>query len=316
MTLLYLLDQLFSRQQQKTTRTGFELLVLLITDTLNDALESQQQALEKVKARFPSHKYELLPLHDVFRYLSNLEDIFPLGLRSEPAPKASDLNPLPLEQKLISFLSSVLSTSSRDDLLQTLRLRLVVSYAKENGCDCIVWGDSTTRLAEKTLSETAKGRGFSMPWQTGDGMSPYGVEFKFPMRGLLRKEIALHSTLVSPPLTNLIANEPAIPSNPVSSKNLTIDALMGRYFASVESNYPSIVTNVVRTASRLEAPGSSTLSELCDMCGMPFEVEHGIAADGTNHSSQSLANAATGGISREDYCHGCLTTLLDTDRRK
>ena len=310
-TLLHLLDEQYTRQLQKLKRTGFELLVLYVTNTGSDL----QPAYEALKERFPSHRYELLPLHDVFRYLPNLDDIMfkdESKVLTQDTPNLESKGP---EEKLCAFLSSIPSASSKGDLLRILRLRLIVSYAKDNGCECITWGDSTTRLAEKTLSETANGRGMSMPWQIGEGQSPYGVDFKFPMRGLLRKEITEYSHTISPPLTPFVIDEPTILSTAISSKDMTIDALMGRYFASVEHNYPSIVTNVVRTANRLEAPRLSASTESCIMCGMPFEIPAENHAGPPSQETDSLTNAAGNGVLTKRFCHGCSTSLLMQDRR-
>lgn len=74
-----------------------------------------------------------------------------------------------------SLLGALASPTSRTDVLAVLRARLVVEIAKREGCEGVLWGDTTTRLAEKTLGETAKGRGFSIPWRTADGDSPFGM---------------------------------------------------------------------------------------------------------------------------------------------
>lgn len=79
------------------------------------------------------------------------------------------------KEVLMHLLSSLPSTTSRMDILSILRTRLIVEIAKKEGCAAVLWGDSTTRLAQKTLAETAKGRGFSIPWQTADGDSPFGM---------------------------------------------------------------------------------------------------------------------------------------------
>ena len=306
LALLNLLDEHYSRQLQKANRTGFELLVLCITDNSSDP----RLAVQAVSERFSSHTYKLIPLHDIFRYHPNLHELVSTDERREHSPDASSLEAMTPEEKLAVFLSSFPSASSKGDLISILRLRLIVALAKENGCDCITWGDSTTRLAEETLSATAKGRGFSVPWQTGDGQSPYGIEFKFPMRSLLRKEIVQYSRLTSPALTSLVVDESQAPSTSVSSKDLTIDALMGRYFASVENNYPSIVANVVRTANRLEAPRFSSVKEPCDMCGMPFEVRTNSSNGETDQGPEPLMDAIANGVLTKRFCHGCSTSLL------
>ena len=311
LSLLHLLGEHYSRQLQKTNRIGFKLHVLHIADDGSNV----RQAFEGVRERFPSHTYGLLPLHGIFHYHPNLNDIFstdPCSKHTQDMPTSGSIAPA---EKLAACLSSIPSASSKEDILRILRLRLIVAYAKENGCDCITWGDSITRLAEKTLAETAKGRGISMPWQIGEGQSPYGIEFKFPMRGLLRREIIQYSCLTSPALTPLIVDEPQTPSASISSKDVTLDALMGRYFASVEKNYPSIVTNVVRTANRLEAPQSFSLGGPCEMCGIPFELRINDDLSENGQGINSPKDAMANGGSTKRFCHGCSTSLLVYDRR-
>ncbi|KAL8916443.1 MAG: hypothetical protein Q9208_008509 [Pyrenodesmia sp. 3 TL-2023] len=133
-------------------------------------------------------------------------------------------------------------------MISILRCRLITCLAEKHGCSGILYGDSTTRLAERTLSETAKGRGGSIPWLTADGQSPHAIKVVYPMRDLLRKEIAAYTAMTDPPLTPFIL-EGSSPVVVPSSKNTTIEDLMSQYFDSVEQNYPSIVANVVRTSS-------------------------------------------------------------------
>ena len=173
------------------------------------------------------------------------------------------------EDKLQTFLCSLNSTTSRTDALVILRRRHIVDFAHQNHCEAILWGDSTTRLAERTLAETAKGRGFSLPWIVVDGNSPQGIPFYYPLRDLLSKEIETFASLTNPTLDDLIVKDDAKPAT--STKNTSIDDLMSQYFESVERDYPSIVANVVKTAGKLQPVPLSEVEKQCELCEMPLD---------------------------------------------
>jgi len=183
-----------------------------------------------------------------------------------------------------------------------------VEAARRNECDCILFGDSTTRLAERTLIETAKGRGFSLPWQVSDGMSPWDVYFYFPLRDLLKRELVTFSSLISPSFDGIIIHQSPRTHVSASAKSTTIDDLMTQYFESVEENYPSIVANVVRTSSKLKAASSETLTG-CGICGLPVAT----GTDGI-HGWGGDQNTAKTHEGPEDHdaallCYGCARSI-------
>jgi cytoplasmic tRNA 2-thiolation protein 2 len=299
-TLLHVLDLHLNTQRSKTGRTGFAINVLCVEDTQQDSACAER--LEKVRARYPNHEYASLPVHDVFRLLpgdASLRTLVPDAQLQESATA---------HEQLASMIASLTSATARADVLSTLRTRLIVEYAKQTGCESILWGDSTTRLAEKTLSETAKGRGFSLPWQVSDGKSPFDMNFHYPLRDVLKKELFSYINLAEPALSALVY-EPISGATQAStsSKNTTIDDLMKQYFESVEENFPSIVSNVVRTTGKLEIPVGAASNPCCTLCGMPvpggrFGIhgwggdQHDGAEDGSGVSSGSL-------------CYGCTRSI-------
>jgi len=142
-----------------------------------------------------------------------------------------------------------------------------------------------------------------------DGMSPYGVNFHYPMRDLLKKEIVKFSSLTSPPLTDIIVYQSQATQVSASSKSTTIDDLMAQYFESVEENYPSIVANVVRTSSKLKAPEVYSSSTACGLCGLPV-VEgtdgiHGWGGDQSLDIKSSVEERKEFGI----LCYGCSRSI-------
>lgn len=56
----------------------------------------------------------------------------------------------------------------------------------------------------------------------------------------------------------------------VSHKDLSIEEVMARYFASVEEGYSGIVANVVRTTGKLERV---TGDKFCGTCGMTLDAQ-------------------------------------------
>jgi cytoplasmic tRNA 2-thiolation protein 2 len=286
-------------QKLKTGRTGFAISVLFIE---GEAEAANSERLNRIREQYPDHQYASLPLHDVFRLVpedASLRDL---------VPSSADQQPLTYPANLVRLVNSLPSATARADVLSTLRTRLIVEYAKQTGCESVVWGDSTTRLAEKTLAETAKGRGFSLPWHVSDGESPFGLNFHYPNRDLLKKELISYIDLAEPGLSALVY-EPVSGATQAStsSKNTTIDDLMKQYFESVEENFPSIVSNVVRTTSKFEVPTGTSSNPRCSLCSMPVPGGHfGIHGWG---GDQQDTSDSSGGTIRSGLCYGCTRSI-------
>ena len=297
-TLLHILDLHLKTQMSKTGRTGFALSIVAIGDVQGTLPTAD--LLESVRKQYPGYEYAELPLHDVFRVIpddSALRDLIPAV--EGPLPTTQD--------QLARLINSLTSATARADVLATLRTRLIVEHAKTAGCQSILWGDSTTTLAEKTLAETCKGRGFSLPWQVSDGKSPFGVYFHYPLRDVLKKELVSYISLAESGLSSLVHDlDSGATQASTSSKNTTIDDLMKQYFESVEENFPSIVSNVVRTSGKLEMPANADSDPRCGLCDMPvpggrFGIHGwgGYQQDDVESSSKSTKN----------ICYGCTRSL-------
>ncbi|KAJ5042880.1 uncharacterized protein L3040_004272 [Drepanopeziza brunnea f. sp. 'multigermtubi'] len=301
-SLLHILDQHLQGQYERMNRAAYKLHIVHIYLHLDDADRKDCVALlEKYKARFPRHTYFSLGLEDALQ-LDNI-DWKALGMSAPAEVVTQKLG----TERLQALIGSMPSATSRKDIATTLLTRLLVEVAKRNSCESILFGDSTTRLAEKTLTETAKGRGFSLPWQVSDGMTSYGVGFNYPARDLLKKELVTFTSLTTAPLTDLILYQNSSSDISASSKLTTIDDLMIQYFESVEQNYPSIVANVVRTSSKLK-PRSGEVSAGCGLCGLPvLEGNDGIFGWGGDQNSDSRPIGENGdqGI----LCYGCSRSI-------
>lgn len=299
--LLAILDSHLQTQRDRMGRTSYELLLAHVDlDTDSSGGSSASVLLEKMKERFPSHSYVSVNIADAVDLDIDWEL---LGLENYGGLSLSG------RDRLSNLFSSVSSATSKADITTILITRLLVDIAKKNNCESILFGDSTTRLAEKTLTETAKGRGFSLPWQVSDGMSPFGITFQYPLRDILKKEVTVFSSLKEAPLTDLIIHSSTSTNVSVSNKSTTIDDLMAQYFESVEENYPSIVANVVRTSSKLKALTASDIPASCGFCGLPVvEGTNGIYGWGGDQNSDShitISDSQNRGI----LCYGCSRSM-------
>lgn len=293
-TLLCLLDEHLKRQIAKTGRTGYALHILYVDTSAVERDVPEPGRLNQLEEAFPGHEHSSVPLADIFNSIK-AKDIL------DDVPETAAIgtgDAVTSHEKLERLILSLPSATSRADVIRILKNRLIVSFAQEHDCKGILWGDTTTKIAEKTLAETAKGRGFSLPWQVSDGMSSFGITFNYPLRDLLKKELVAHAELTSPPLTSLYhAQQPTQVS--ASAKNTTIDDLMKQYFESVEQEYPSIVANVVRTSSKLEP--ATAEDDRCQLCNMPVAGgRFGIHGWGGDQQDSFTLHSDGGRL-----CYGC-----------
>ncbi|KAL9132265.1 MAG: hypothetical protein Q9175_006560 [Cornicularia normoerica] len=297
--LLHVLDQQLSNRAESGRHAGYNLHILFVDQSAVSEQVSLYESLDLLKQRYPSHTYTVVSLEDCCDYS------VAIGMPALVDASTNDQRALDKPTRLKSILSSLPSATSRADMIEILRRHLILVFAKKHACNSILFGDSITRLAEKTLSETAKGRGIALPWLTADGSPSVGISCTYPLRDLLRKELGAYASMTSPPLTSLICEAPS--QTPTSSKDATIDGLMTQYFESVEQNYPSIVANVVRTSGRLVAPPTSKCMNACAVCGYPI-VSESWDGDQLDSAVSQLRDS-----NRSEYgkaiCYGCARTV-------
>jgi cytoplasmic tRNA 2-thiolation protein 2 len=311
-TQLHILDGHLEAQILRTGRAAFEIAILIIDDGSHDQ-EELNSFWEVLRKRYPKHEYRISPLIDQSDAIESDEDA------------SISITRLTRDLKM---------PTSRSDVASISLTQAIAREAHSLACDGILWGDTTTRLAEKILAATALGRGATLPWLVNDGPSPYILDdssetvlFIYPMKDILRKELEPYRTIQS--LPTLSAVEQGNIGSVVSSKNATIDSLMKEYFEGVEKDYPSIVTNVVRTSSKLRPlrgveTGLSKTSLECELCGVPVPAgTFGIHGWGGSQELQGV-NDIPSGLGSEtiptnpvaatsyNLCYGCARSTLRT----
>ncbi len=235
----------------------------------------------------------------------------------------------PLPPTTIPVSHEGMSVASSTDIQTTQIRRALLAAARDHNCQALLLGHSTTALAELTLSEAAKGRGWAVPWFVGDGLAAVAgpvsspseqsqpvregdgkgsaasaVLVYHPLRDALRKELVTYAGLANPPLTSLISDIATSQTHTgpvVSHKDLSIESVMRRYFAEVEESYPSVVANVARTTGKLVRAGGE---EGCALCGMPLDEDGDERWRGELGIVKGLEAAERMGLEGR-LCYGC-----------
>lgn len=260
--LLRVLNAHIEFQRKSFAGQGFELHVLVVEPrSISPSNPPCDRSFDLIQKSFPMHSYSQVPFHSVFEHDPDIQAI----ISKFAGPNFEDDTSLSHKERLDSFRASITTATSRTDVDYILMSRLVVACAKKIGCIGVLWGDSDSRLAAKTLANVAKGRGSSVTWQASDGMSAWGLMFNFPLRELFSVEVQQYADLY-PELHDIIMPDTP-PSENVLTKNLSIDELMMRYVQTHGEKYPGVMANVTRTASKLQSPSISPDAPLCSLCG-------------------------------------------------
>ncbi|KAK0670622.1 hypothetical protein QBC41DRAFT_387928 [Cercophora samala] len=267
--LLQLLHENCQFQLSKGRPAPFELTVVHIYNDTFTTPSTADTLLLPYKTRYPTFTFLSHPLSSS------------LTLPSIDWPSLSSSLSLPSPPTTLPTLLSSLppSQASQSDITNLLTRHLLLSLTLSTSSQALLLGHSTTAIAELTLSQTAKGRGFSLPWTINDGPlslpNQHPVLVFHPLRDILRKELVEFTKLTSPPLSGLIPDDSE--KNPgaqvLNHKDLSIEEVMTRYFADVEKNYPSVVANVARTSARLVRMLDGEDKKGCGLCGMPMDGE-------------------------------------------
>jgi cytoplasmic tRNA 2-thiolation protein 2 len=294
LSLLRILSQHLDVQLKRTKRRGFALHVLYVDDSEVTGVPSYTHQIQQLQQKYPQHLYSTVPLHSVF-----LEDVAVRSSHGKGIDMASSAS-----ARLSELLKALPSATAKSDVTSILLSRAVVKFAKANNCEGILWGHSTTRLAEKVLSEAAKGRGFSVPWQVTDGPTPYGTSSYFPLRDVFKGELSEYITLTDKTMANLASvSSSSTTQSATSLRNSSIDLLTQRFFESTEASNPGIVSNVVRTSGKLQHTIVGT--RRCKLCLIPVTQSQlgGAGWAGMQNDEAGLEQT------HSKLCYGCARSV-------
>lgn len=247
--LLHILNLQLQRQVANRNRTAYDLVVARVVLPEEHESTTTNSDYEGLARRFGAHTFlPLIALQDVLRLDINLED----DLKHLGVVRQVDETD---ETFFHRILYQTTSATARSDLQTILLQRLLITIAKEQDCESVLWGHSDSRLAALALAEVAKGRGGSVPSAIADGQSMFGINFNYPLRDVFKAELRTYAQVVSDPLLAQTGEADVAIQPPSILRNTSIDNLLNAYITSQGEKYPGIMANVVRTASKLEAKG-------------------------------------------------------------
>lgn len=285
------------------TRGKYQLpIVVHVDETTYQASEAEKanERLAFLKVACPEMTFIERTLDEINHYAGPVKQ----NLIKDERPTAEAVD------RLAACLDTLPSMTSQQDMLSLYRERLLLETAKEQGCSAIIYGNSGTSLAAKTLSLTTKGRGYALPWETADhSLSHSGIWSVRPMKGLLNTEIQVYAKLINMPAPQF--------QSPQAGKANSIDELTRGYFETLEEQFPSLVATVVRTTNKLvePLPRDQALGD-CKVCGMSYrqgarkwlrDITVNTAAPPTDTiETTTTEQHPNGGDVQEDLCYGCV----------
>ena len=310
-SMLHILEENVQYQLKKRKSASYQLTIVHVDTSLtppspSDAGSEADLLLKRYQERYHRFSYECVNLSYVLELKTIDWSVLPsmeTGAETEP------------REKLAGFFGRLPSLTSRADILRLFIRHILIAKAVEHSCTALLLGYSTTALAELTLGETAKGRGYSLPWQVNDGIfpiphyptddeppesgpnsrrEPSTIAIYYPARDVFRKELVSYTALTDPPLSDLIPEGTENTGSVVSHKELSIEDVMARYFEDVEANYPSVVANVARTTGKLDRPHGG---DRCRLCGTVLDEQ------GDERWKGEIGD--DGGSATGKLCYGC-----------
>ncbi|KAI0477018.1 hypothetical protein F4859DRAFT_71039 [Xylaria cf. heliscus] len=215
------------------------------------------QPPDQFKSHFPNLTIHTIPLSSI---LSSPR----IAWCALPAQDPSQRPP----RRLATLFSHLPSASARADVSRLLTRHALLAAAAAHDCDVVLLGYNTTSLAELTLAEAAKGRGFGIPWLVNDGaftlpppprsvdpppppppdLAPSSspsqaaggagtIPIYSPLREIFRKEILTYLTLTrtaAGPLTDLFPSPSSSSSSSLSSPPPTPAAVISHRDLSLD----------------------------------------------------------------------------------
>ena len=301
-------------------------------EVLNQSEEERAKYIEQIRVvatrtKFPFHQFKL---EDIFSPRQDLQDD---AICCNKA-KGQETRTLQAD-KLKNLFDATSSMTAKEDLLRTLRSKLLLASARHMGFSKIMFADCASRISVRLLSDISQGRGGDLPYETGFSDDRHGnVIFVRPMREFMTKEIALYNffnnveTVLIPTLGTM------------SHSHASIDRLTEDFVSGLQADFPFTVSTIFRTGDKLSVKEVSEDVAACALCGVPMSVNPTLLSTLTDSvssvkldtddkntpqsatdccggcssgcSSSSSEQELTKGNILDTFCYGCRLTFKDS----
>ncbi|KAL5288114.1 CTU2 family protein [Megaselia abdita] len=205
------------------------------------------------------------------------------------------------------------STTTRKDLLEVHRKKLIESVTKQLKCGFVFFPQISTQLASTLLTNVALGRGASVASDVAlvDNRFP-GIKIVRPLKDLNQEEVDVY--------LKVRGLKTLCPEFSESSKETSIQSITKSFVNGLQKDYSSTVSTIFRTGGKIASKDSS---KLCSYCKSPLDIEESetllatefsrIVSENANQdevteSVNKLEKLALQGLHDGDLahlCHGC-----------
>ena len=214
-------------------------------EVLKQSGEERASYLEQIQGVATTTKFPF--------YLLKLEDIFSQGQCLQDDEMCcnkveGERTKTHQVEKLKNLFDATSSMTAKEDLLRTLRGKLLLATARNIGYSKIMFADCASRISVRLLSDISQGRGGDLPYDTGFSDNRHGdVIFVRPMREFMTKEIALYNffhnveTVLIPTLGTM------------SHSHASIDRLTEDFVSGLQADFhsPSVQSSGLETSCLL-----------------------------------------------------------------
>lgn len=145
-------------------------------------------------------------------------------------------------------------------------MEMLVTVARREGCSYIFMGDCATRQAIKMINMTSTGRGYTLPLDVGveNDTSFKDICVMRPMKDMLSKEIGFYNHFAK-------IDKYILPAYNFSTKmpaKSSIERLTEEFIVAIECEFPSTVSTICRTITKLQPSENMDPTKSCAMCLM------------------------------------------------
>lgn len=166
---------------------------------------------------------------------------------------------------LKEWFDKLQTPDAKIDALQSLTIQTLLVHARRLQCHAIMFGDNSSEIAIRVLSQTSKGRGIAIPTLVSDSSWHQDVFVCRPLRDTLRQEIDAFNSLSGIKSVDLPCLSETLPAKS-SIERITRDFLKG-----LQTDFPFTACTVSRTACKINTDLDS--KRVCPICQGPTDIQ-------------------------------------------
>lgn len=172
------------------------------------------------------------------------------------------------EEELKALLDLLKSVSAKEDLIKSLRQKILIDLARKEGYSKVMLGDCSTRLAVRLLTDIAQGRGAHVAMDTAFADNRCNdITIVRPIRDFSSKEVAMF---------NILNNVPSVFIPRITTKaadSVSIEHLTEKFVTGLQAEYPSTTSNIMRTGEKLHTEKRNSSENQCAICQAPLDTD-------------------------------------------